>query len=883
MGRQNNSKPPAQKSNTNIEMSEKTNKGRITKQSKAQPQQWIDLDGVRRKPNPNVFRRGKQENNTAPSRSNFLDVGYDGANHSMPATVTTYIPDVHTSESTRLKDRKHSNRKRPKYRSQLGSIAKEKVAGEVPKEDKSTLSGDGQLETGPNRPGTYEHNYDRKTFQYLLPDCDTVIATSEGIMIKHNPKKGQKDMSYVHDFTGSPINRAILEYYDREEMISQENSKKGAKEKPKGSVQELDFADPTSIDSESTTSQHGVADYMFSISKIITPEHQLGDCTPVISTRGTVNTQHSLDRCDTMVTWKNRNSSQHTPDNCISKASSEGANFEHGSADCPLLLSENGTTSPGHNLGGAASKTLPRGSIVEHVLGDCTSIASINGAVMSQHALEDCRSSITLEEHPSLQHRVPQHDLYECQSRGFSGELSVAQSMKIYQGTSEHTLNNCASALPSRNQNIIQNTEPTLSSGTPNLNQHTLAECDPISSLTSSGLPQHSLDECELTLSPSRSPSLPQHNLSEDNPANSTQSTNYQQYFDGNRAKVNIEGAAMLQLRAFGNNSASLPSKRTGSSTKDRATSTGEHNLDDCSNQASTDTNIEEHGLADCSPRASMELADTQEHPLADCSPDANLSVAANSENGVSECSPRGSLCSEDANEYPLNICSPRPINDRDSISRRSTGMVSHLDSEAPTEKQEPGTQEHHLVNHLNPPISPRRSTLVQKGKKVQDSDVQCGNVIVAIPTLAYNDTCPENPHYVPCNTSDIGNEIYRLKTKLERKNEEQRHLQSAELVRTGRGSKKHHRNCKASDRASKAINNNKGLESRGGKSWETERHKERSDKSECTKSRNPSETSITPSIAQQSLAQILAVDGSKRNHCQLDGTGDSKLESELT
>lgn len=608
----------------------------------------------------------------------------------------------------------------------------------------------GQPGNEPNQLHRSADFHGRKSFQFPLPDCDSIVATSKGVIVRHSPKNAKKDLSYVHDFTGSPIDKDILEHYEREERESHERPREYTEEILKGRSK----------------------------------EHAPGECTRTVS--GTSSSEHSPDNDNLVgsVQPKSRLQGQNLGD-CIPVAPEEANSALHKLADCGFVVSTSRTTTPQHARGDCIPILSPPGtSTPQHNLADCTLTIATPGRTTPQHTLEDC--SVSLSPPESFISR-PNRD--ERGSNTSGNEVSVAQTIAPINSTKQHSLEGCELVRFPRNHR---------------LSQHAHSNCEP-----STASPRHSTGQ-------------------EDN---------------------QDEGASAQPSKGMTASHHKLD-KNSPISNSERAQKHLQHILEDDEAAPARAVEENEHTLAECSLRASLQPVGTEENVL------ANYSARANLDSG-------------ETNEHTLGYCSPRPISERGSIERRSSSLESPS-SENPSKKQISRTREHRLASY---PAVPSRQSVVAEDESNEASLQQTdpygsGQNDEPVQATVKDVSWAAATHDFK-RSSSIENDQRKIETDQDKK---QSNRKITMLESTENDYKKQRRN----------KNSRKTNEVRGKTTDIHKQNKEPKSKSADPRSDkrrmspNPSETSATPSMAQQSLANILAHTGNKwKKNIHLDGAMD--------
>jgi hypothetical protein len=307
-------------------------------------------------------------------------------------------------------------------------------------------------------------------FDHTLTDCETIVV-SEG----RSPtvtNSSTQELSYVHDFTDCPVDKGILEYYEKEEEIAQAHA----------------FEDCTRAGSKGgavlgATQQHGFADCIraSSAGSIVlerAPQYSLPDCCRA-SIAGANTTQH------------------HKLRDCKRPSSTMVALMveieQHELADCTTASSRSTV-----GLRGTQQDKLPdccqarsERTVVrepqQHGLSDCTRSSSASAATFKksqQHSLDDCTrsSSLSVLETRSMQ----QHDL--CSQTSSTGGF---QSNNPYVSHT-HEMNECrgnqASDSSGNSESTIQIPQKKLNKGKQHANgQNSCQSCENVA-FTSVGI-----------------------------------------------------------------------------------------------------------------------------------------------------------------------------------------------------------------------------------------------------------------------------------------------------------------------------------------------------------------------------------------------------------
>lgn len=670
---------------------------------------------ARSKPSPKAAGNGLKQENSTKAFHPQLPRGYDGVDS---IVMATYVQEDNTTQPA------------------------------IPEPKKPLIRRGGQFGNEPNQLHRSADFHGEKSFQFPLPECDSIVATSKGVVVRHSPKNIQKDLSYVHDFTGSPIDKDVLEHYEREERKSYGTSRENTKENSKGKYTEHALDDCTRIASGMSNSEHNLNDGSQAdpVQATARPqEHILKDCTPVVS--------------------------------------EEMSTSPHELTNCTSVFPTSGTTTPQHTLGDCNPiLSLPGTRTPQHALGNTTPTIATSGRTTPQYTLEDCSMFL-----PAPKGSASQHSRDEHGSDTSANEAGVAQTTAPKDGTKQHSLEECE-LVPSFKR--------------PSIPQHTIKNCEPTpaSSKNTNGQ-DGNLNEDFLAV-PLKGATASQHTLSED-----SQITNYE------RTKLSQQ-----------------------------------HTLEDDESIPANAVKENEHALADCSLRASLQSADTEQHDLADCSA-------------------RVSFDPGQTNEHNLNYCSSRPNSGRSSIERRSSSLESPR-AENSSKKQILGTREHRIASC---PALPARVVAEDEGKAAspQPADsYRSGQSPEPVKATVkdHNRTATDDDFKLSSSTE---NDQRKIVTGQDKNQSNRKAIKPKSAERGFKKQRKEKKSRKASEATSKITGTNKQ-----NKEPKLEIAAQKSIKRSV--SPNPSETSATPSMAQQSLAHILAQNGSKwKKNTQLDGAMD--------
>jgi hypothetical protein len=372
----------------------------------------------------------QQKNGVKRPRSKVLDGCYDGAH---PVVLVAYVEENCQAGSMQTITKSPSNQKRASGASRLGGVLEE-TASMLQTAGPARVAFTGAFPSKTEHAHTPEEIHRHKSFQYFIPECDNMISSTARVVAKDSSARGHENLSYTHDFTGSPINKAILDHYEKEEKNAR------LAKVPGTASNSMDIENrtvhPTEQHMESPsrkTKEHNLSDCTHIVPRSITLQHNLSDCTPVISTRGASTSERaSIDNLSIVSPARGDNLPQTFSYNTPAIPKDEPIPNRHTFVDRTEVVSGRST--------------------LRHTIFDCTSMVTTPETNTPQHGLTECDPSITPEIASALE-----HDLDNCRSPESLKRLGVAQkSFCIPKIIPEHGLDECEPSQSPRSSSLQQ-------------------------------------------------------------------------------------------------------------------------------------------------------------------------------------------------------------------------------------------------------------------------------------------------------------------------------------------------------------------------------------------------------------------------------------------
>lgn len=457
----------------------------------------------------------------ARSRSQVSEREFDGANSIMSAA---YSQDEYISDSERIKGKRLStHRRRSLHGQQLSGVPEERgLASKRASSSEHPKRRNSQSRASLNRPFHPQLKHDRSSYSFALPDCDKIVGTANGVVVRHSPSRAQKSLSYVHDFNDPPLSKTLLEYYEMGDRKSKGKQIAVVNDNPRGESE-----------------QHGIRGYMPIISGPSTPQADSDECTPdhsprrtsqiplldassLASSSGATTPQHVLQDCDSLVTSPEMTRQHSLSDYPPTVLSTEDPTGQYTIEDCISITSSPGTTTP-PGKGTDCSECS-----------DCAPVAS--DADISN---TETQSSPEAENNQKVEQIIVSEEASDKKESGETNEpLQVAEVEALVSSGDFEIVENAAeesseatsqNAEPSKNTtndvpHALEDCDEDLISRKPSLAQHALEDCDEDLESRKASLAQHTIEDCDEDLV-SRKASLAEHLLEDDASVISSSST----------------------------------------------------------------------------------------------------------------------------------------------------------------------------------------------------------------------------------------------------------------------------------------------------------------------------------------------------------------------